>query len=139
MKSAKIIKVIITVMIVGGALTYLVLSSFGEGAIVYYKTVDELLSERADFEGNVVKVNGLLVDGSIQQKPGTDQFKFTLSKNGKELLITYSGILPDTMKPGRELVVQGILQSGTDRLIASEILTKCPSKYENKAKMKGGI
>ena len=86
-----------------------------------------------------MRVNGLLVEGSIKQKPGTDRFRFRLSKNGKILKIAYSGILPDTMKPGRDLVVQGVLVKGEDLLEASEILTKCPSKYEDIAKSKGGL
>ena len=138
MSKSKIIKILVTVLIVGGGIGYLVASSFGE-SMVYYKTVEELLGERARFEGTPVRVNGLLVDGSIKQKPDTDQFRFKLSKNGKILEIAYSGILPDTMKPGRELVVQGVLANGEDLLEASEILTKCPSKYEDVAKSKGGV
>lgn len=138
MITSKIIKILVTVIIVGGGLGYLVASSFGE-SMVYYKTVEELFVERARFEGEPVRVNGLLVEGSIQQKPGTDQFRFKLSKNGKILEIAYSGILPDTMKPGRELVVQGVIVKGEDLFEASEILTKCPSKYEDVAKSKGGL
>jgi len=137
MNTSKIIKILVTVLIVGGGLGYLVASSFGE-SMVYYKTVEELFSERARFEGTPVRVNGLLVKDSIKQKPGTDEFRFKLAKNGKILEIAYSGILPDTMKPGRELVVQGVLVEGEDLLEASEILTKCPSKYEDVAKSKGG-
>ena len=61
------------------------------------------------------------------------------AKNGKILEISYSGILPDTMKPGRELVVQGVIVKGEDLFEASEILTRCPSKYEDVAKSKGGL
>jgi cytochrome c-type biogenesis protein CcmE len=137
MKAATVIKIVVTVVLVGGALAYLVLSSF-DRSMVYYKTVAEVLAERARFEREPVRVNGLLVDGSIRQRPGTDEFRFTLSKAGKTLEVEYSGILPDSMEPGRELVIQGTLVGGTDRFHASEILTKCPSKYEDVAKAKGG-
>lgn len=137
MRPGKIIAVIATVAIVGGGLVYLMASSFGD-AMVYYKTVDEILAERSRFESRPVRVNGLLVEGSIRQRPGTDQFRFALSKNGKVLEVEYRGILPDTLKSGQEAVVQGSLQPGSDRFVASEILTKCPSKYEDVAKAKGG-
>ena len=137
MKPSTIIKILVTVLLVGGALTYLIMSSFDQ-SMVYYKTVEEVLTERSRFEGEPVRINGLLVEGSVKQKPGTDEFRFNLSKNGKTIEVAYSGILPDSMEPGRELVVQGTLEKGTNRLEASEILTKCPSKYEDVAKSKGG-
>lgn len=138
MKPATIIKILVTVVLVGGALTYLITTSFDE-SMVYYKTVEEVLNERARFEGEPVRINGLLVKDSVRHRPGTDEFRFTLSKNGKIIEVAYSGILPDSMEPGRELVVQGTLEPGTDRLEATEILTKCPSKYEDVAKSKGGM
>ena len=83
-------------------------------------------------------MNGLLVKDSVRQKPGTDEFRFEMSKNGKILEVRYSGILPGTMEPDREMVVQGVLNKGETFFQATEILTKCPSKYENVAKEKGG-
>jgi cytochrome c-type biogenesis protein CcmE len=135
---SKAIKIIATVLVVGGAAAYLLASSFGD-SMVYYKTVDELLIERARFEGKLVRINGLLVEGSIARRPGTDEYRFTLRKNKAEIAVTYRGILPDTMLPGRELVVEGALQPGGNDFAATEILAKCPSKYESVAKSKGGL
>ena len=104
--------------------------------MVYYKTVDELLTDRARQEGRPIRVNGLLVEGSVARRPGTDEFRFALAKNGATIAVTYRGILPETMLPGRELVVEGVLAKGADEFAASEILTKCPSKYESVAKSK---
>ena len=60
--------------------------------------------------------------------------------------MTYEGILPDSMKTGRNLVVEGVLgpqnksipaQAETHvHFNASKILTKCPSKYEEEANAK---
>lgn len=123
-----------SLLVVGGGLTWLLLGAGDGDAMVYYKTVDELLAERARFEGGPVRVNGLLVEGSVRARPGTDEFRFDLAKNGARLAVEYAGILPDSMLPGRELVVQGVLRPGADLLLASEILTKCPSKYEEEAR-----
>jgi cytochrome c-type biogenesis protein CcmE len=135
---SKALKIIATVLVVGGAVAYLLVSSFGE-SMVFYKTVDELLTERARFEGAPIRVNGLLVEGSIARKPGTDEYRFDLRKNGAKISVSYRGILPDTMMPGRELVVEGALQKGSNEFVGTEILTKCPSKYESVAKSKGGL
>jgi len=135
MSIGKVLAIVASVLVIGGGLAYLMASSFGE-AMVYYKTVDELFAERGRFEDQEVRVNGQLVEGSLRQKPGTDQFRFEMAKNGEVLEVSYAGIIPDTVKPGREILVQGVLTPGEKKLIASEILTKCPSKYEDEARAK---
>ena len=127
-----IIKAIITIFVVAGAIAWLVTSSF-EDSMIYYRTVEEALAERLEFEKTPVRINGLLVPDSITQKPGTDQFRFKLKKNKSVIDIEYAGILPDTMREGKELVVEGTLIPGKNALDATEILTKCPSKYEKEA------
>lgn len=133
MKIGKVLAIVVSVLVIGGGLTYLLVTSMGD-AMVYYKTVDELFAERGRFEGQEVRVNGQLVEGSLLRKPGTDEFRFQMAKNGEVLSVFYSGIIPDTVKPGREILVQGKLAPGEKKLIASEILTKCPSKYEETAR-----
>jgi cytochrome c-type biogenesis protein CcmE len=131
----KIVAIALSVIVVGGGLVYLVLSSVGE-SMVYYKTVEELLAERGRFEGREVRVNGQLVEGSLARKAGTDEFRFELVKNGKVIEVRYSGIIPDSMARSSEILVQGTLAAGRDELAASEIMTKCPSKYEDRARGK---
>jgi cytochrome c-type biogenesis protein CcmE len=128
----KTISIILTVLVVIGGLSYLMLSSFDDN-VVYYKTVDELLDDASRFHGRSVRINGVLVPGSVQQKPGTNQYRFQLTKRGKNLDIEYSGILPDSMREGSELIVQGVLNQQATFFAASEILTKCPSKHEARA------
>lgn len=128
----KTISIILTVLVVIGGLSYLMLSSFDDN-VVYYKTVDELLDDASRFHGRSVRINGVLVPGSVQQKPGTNQYRFQLTKRGKKIDIEYSGILPDSMREGSELIVQGVLNQRSTFFTASEILTKCPSKHEARA------
>ncbi len=132
MKKNKAISIILTIVVVVGAVGYLMVSSLDD-TMIYYKTVDELLAESARFDGKPIRVNGVLVPASVRQKPGTEQFRFTLSKRGQVLEVSYAGILPDSMEDGRDLVVQGMLQASQKLFVADQILTKCPSKHEAKA------
>ncbi len=136
MNRVKLAKIVATVAIVGGGLVYFVTSGL-DGAMVYYKTVSELLDEQARFDGRPVRVNGVLVAGSMRQKPGTDQFRFQIAKQGRTLDVVYEGILPDAMQEDQELILHGVLRADTRLFSASEILTKCPSKYEAQAKALG--
>ena len=132
MKKSKTISVILTLVVVLGSVGYLMVSSMDD-TLIYYKTVDEILDQSARFDGKAVRVNGVLVPTSVRQKPGTDQFRFKLSKRGQTLEVAYAGILPDSMQDGRDLVVQGMLQRSQNLFVADQILTKCPSKHEAKA------
>ncbi len=129
----KALAITASIAAVVGALGYLLVSGFGE-SIIYYKTVDELLAEPGKWTERPVRINGNLVPGSIRQRPGTDQYRFALSKRGQRVEIAYTGILPDAMQEDRDLVVHGTWQPQGELFAASEILTKCPSKYEDQAR-----
>lgn len=45
-----------------------------------------------------------------------------------QLEVVYQGIMPDTLKPGRDVIVQG--QYDGQKFDAYQLLTQCPSKYE---------
>jgi len=59
-----------------------------------------------------------------------NQFSFYMSDNfGKELKVVYNGAIPNNFESCTSVVVTGKYKNGN--FVASEILTKCPSKYEN--------
>jgi cytochrome c-type biogenesis protein CcmE len=132
MKKKRLLKVVLSAVLVVGAIGYLVVSSFGK-TMVYYKTVDELLNDTSKYSGTPIRINGVLVPESLMQKPGTHQYRFQMSKRGKVLDVSYLGIVPDSMEDGRDLIVQGEFNVQAGLFDATEILTKCPSKYEAKA------
>jgi cytochrome c-type biogenesis protein CcmE len=49
---------------------------------------------------------------------------------GKKLKVVFEDIKPDMFTNGRDVLIDGQLEDGT--VIASSILTQCPSKYEPK-------
>ncbi len=129
----KKLSAILSILAVIGAVAYLLISGFDD-TVVYYKTVNEFLADPGRFETRPVRINGVLVAGSVRAKPGTNEFRFQLTKRNQTLDVSYEGVLPDTMQEGQELVVHGVYDSAAKTFRAKEILTKCPSKYEAKAK-----
>jgi cytochrome c-type biogenesis protein CcmE len=132
MHKRKLISTLFGIVFAGGAALYLLFSGFDD-TVIYYKTVDELLTTPERFETRPVRINGRLVPNSVNVKPNTNEYRFKLVKRTKELTVAYSGILPDTMQEGQDLVVQGIYDRKTGLFLASEVLTKCPSKYDAEA------
>jgi cytochrome c-type biogenesis protein CcmE len=131
------LKILVSVAIVGGSLAYLLSQSFGE-QLVYSKYVDELLAHRSEYLGRTVRVEGLVEDGSIENRPGTLDYRFRITKAGRSLQVRYSGIMPDTFREGGGVVAQGRL-GRSDVFVADQVMAKCPSKYEMAAKRAQGV
>jgi cytochrome c-type biogenesis protein CcmE len=103
-----------------------------KSGLVYYYTVSEFRKLDGPRNGGI-RINGKVADGSIvRQKSGMD-VRFEVTDGQEVLPVEYHGIIPDTFVDGADVVVEGGLrQDGTFE--ASNLLAKCPSKYEAAAK-----
>jgi cytochrome c-type biogenesis protein CcmE len=76
--------------------------------------------------GRTVQVKGELL-GSITQEAGVLRFHLR-DDNGREEAVAYRGAKPENMEHAESVVVIGRLEKGV--FAASQLLVKCPSKYE---------
>jgi len=136
------IKIVATVIGIGGAIALLLTASISKGA-EYYKHVDEVMSNVDGWRGKRLQVHGNVVDGSIEQAKGTLLYRFKIESRPPRppavITATYTGLVPDTFKSGAEVVAKGSL-TGDNQLdvVPDGIMAKCPSKYEaDKAKAGG--
>jgi len=129
----KIISGIVTLAILVGGVAYLFASSAGE-AFEYYKHVDEVMAQPAQWEHKHLQMHGFVVPGSIMKRLDKEhsqiEYKFHAINCGKEMEVRYSGTVPDTFKDRAEIVVKGTLDNG--RFDAHDISAKCPSKYASR-------
>jgi cytochrome c-type biogenesis protein CcmE len=120
----------------------LVFKSFNNSA-VYAKTVDQLVASRDKLTGRAVRVEGMLVHGSLIKRDHPCEYRFKLQKNGAVIDVRYPQcVVPDTFRDRPEAEVgvtaEGKLQKdGTFE--ATQIMAKCPSKYEEKNGKKSPI
>ena len=121
---------LVTLGLLVGGVAYLFASSAGE-AFEYYKHVDEIMAQPAQWEHKHVQMHGFVVPGSIiealRQGALADRVQVQEVNCGKEMEVRYSGTVPDTFKDRAEVVVKGTLADGS--FDAREISAKCPSKY----------
>ncbi|MFB3115459.1 MAG: cytochrome c maturation protein CcmE, partial [Nitrospirales bacterium] len=61
----KKVGVIVSIMLVGGALTYLALGNFGEN-LVYFFTPSEVKAFSSEYYQKKVRVGGMVVEGSME-------------------------------------------------------------------------
>jgi cytochrome c-type biogenesis protein CcmE len=120
-------------LVMGCGTLALVMTSF-EGAAVYSKGVDELVAEREKLADRTVRVEGTLVKGSLVRRDQPCEYRFRMTKNGKELSVQYPQcVVPDTFRDVPNVDVSVTAEGKLDEagnLQAHNIFAKCPSKYE---------
>jgi cytochrome c-type biogenesis protein CcmE len=134
-------KIVASVVVVTGAVVFLMKGSLKE-EVQAYKHVDEVMTNLPVMRGRKLQVHGNVVDGSIEQKPGTLEYRFKIETRDPRphavITANYSGLVPDTFKSGAEVVATGKLGEGDAlQVIPDGIMAKCPSKYDA-AKIGGG-
>ncbi len=72
-----------------------------------YLTVSELKSQAESLYDQQVRVGGRIAPGSINWDDKAKVMRFALTDDRESLAIVYAGIVPDSFKPGSELVVEG--------------------------------
>jgi len=122
-------------LVMAGAIIALVMTSFKDAA-VYAKNVDQVKAEAAQLGGRRLRVEGNLVHGSLERRDQPCEYRFTIKGKDAELPVRFPQcIVPDTFKdvPGMDIgvTVEGKLASNGG-FEASQVLAKCPSKYEMK-------
>ncbi len=117
----KLIAITLVVMVVFGYLIY----TGVKDTMAYYLTVGELL-DKAPQEG--VRIGGKVLAGSIIWDPKTLMLKFVIGDGETTVLVVYQGVVPDSFKQEKEVIIEGIYTAGV--FTASQIMPTCPSKYE---------
>lgn len=99
---------------------------------IYMTSLDQWDESRARREA--VRVAGFVADGSISEHSERLLTDFRLRSPDERVVIPvrYEGVLPDLFRDGANVVVAGKL--GEDGVFhATDLMTKCPSKYEGMA------
>ena len=147
------LKLIIGIAVIVIALGYLVISSTLSGS-QYFMTVEELQAQKAELVGKNVRMSGAVLGETIQYDPQTLQLSFQVAQipgdhreieamggmqkvladavanpNAAKMTICYKGARPDLLKDEAQAIITGSLDANGD-FQATELLLKCPSKYE---------
>ncbi len=143
------LRFVIGVSLVIAAIAYLIITAVRNTA-EYYLTVSEVKSRQAELSGQMLRVAGRVVPGTIQWDPSSLTLKFAIAQpppgDGQPSVTTVAATAltparfnvmsrgqpkPDMFAPGRDVIVEGLL-TGDSTLQARQVLTSCPSKYSPK-------
>ncbi len=114
------------------AVVYLVIANTGTSA-EYYMTIHELQACSA-CGGQSVRVAGFVSQAGVTQVAAAQSVKFTITDSAtaaaatQAMAVVYAGVVPDTVRAGTQVVVEGHYVSGVFH--ATTLLAKCPSKFQ---------
>lgn len=134
-------KVLLVVAALAGAVALIFVGTGADQALVYSKDVHVVMASPDQFVGKALRVEGDLKNGSIQFREEPCEWRFTLLKEGKEMPVRYPQcVVPDTFRDGMgiSVTVEGQIEPGGEIFLASQVIPKCPSKYEMKQRQENG-
>lgn len=124
----------VLLVLAGGVLT--LVFSGGEEAVVYSYKVEEMKAKAADLGERQLRVQGMLVAGSLVKRDNPCEYRFMVRDQGvttgEALQVRYPlCVVPDTFRDreGVEVTVEGRL-APEGHMQATKIFAKCPSKYD---------
>jgi len=130
------IKIGLTAAVLVLAFAGMLWSTLREGT-EYYKNIDEVMTNSAQWQDKKLQLHGYVVPGSILKKTDTLEYRFKVQNNparaaegGTVVDVTYKGIVPDTFKDEAEVVLKGKLSPAGFHTDPNGVMAKCPSKYE---------
>ena len=106
-------------------LIYAIIKSLEENVIYFLSPTDIKNSENISLDSKV-RIGGLVKEGSVIKKNESMHFVVTDLKN--EIIVTFSGSVPNLFSEGKGIVAEGKLQD-RNYFIAEKILAKHDENY----------
>ena len=103
---------------------FLILKALEEN-VVYFQSPSEI-SELTELDGKKIRVGGMVKKDSVSLT--SDQLKFIISDFKNEIIVTYSGVVPNLFEEEKGVVAEGYLKD-RNVLSATKILAKHDENY----------
>jgi len=100
-------------------------------AIVFFKTANEAIAQRATLGGSTFQLEGMVMPGTvrtIRDGSGTT-VAFVVESSGVKIAVTNTGSPPQLFQPGIPVVVVGHFVGSSDRFASDQILVKHSNVY----------
>ena len=147
------LKFIIGGLLIVAAVVYLIVSST-QASAQYFLTVDELIAKGSSIKGRDVRISGAVIGDTVKYDPKTLNLTFLIASipgdnkvieaqgglaavlhtavtdpNRQRMAVVYNGPKPDLLRDEAQAIITG--KMGEDgNFYATELLLKCPTKYE---------
>lgn len=114
-----------------GGLGYMVFSAISSESVYFLNVSEALAMKPADLKS--ARLFGKVSGNNLKRRADHMGVDFVIKDKvnpGDTIEINYQGVVPDTFKPGVEVIVEGAMAHDRHVFKATSLITKCPSKYE---------
>lgn len=114
-----------------GGLGYLLAMGVGENS-TYFLNVSEALAMQPS-SLTKARLFGKVSDRDLTRAANSRGVRFLLVDKdhpSETIRVDFKGAVPDTFKPGAEVIVEGGVNPASGDFAAKTLMTKCPSKYQ---------
>ena len=115
---------ILSILTIFSLSVFLIIKSLEEN-VVYFQSPSEVKT-LAEIDKNKIRVGGMVKNKSISIKEKEIKFIVTDFKN--EIIVVYSGVIPNLFAEGKGVVAEGYLKD-RNLLLATKILAKHDENY----------
>lgn len=118
---------VVLVIIIGVAIAAaLMLYALRQKVSLFYTPTQVLEGEAPSSRS--IRVGGIVVKGTVKRDPDNLEVQFEISDTANDIVVHYSGVLPDLFKEGQGVVVQGRVNRSNE-IIAKQVLAKHDENY----------
>jgi cytochrome c-type biogenesis protein CcmE len=117
---------LIVVVVLG--LGYVLVNALG-GATTFYRNVDEAVAQRDSLGDKRFRLQGTVVDGTIDRTG--DGVAFMVTFNGVEIPVQHVGDPPEMFKANEAVLLEGHFASGSDTFDSDLMIVKHSEVYES--------
>jgi cytochrome c-type biogenesis protein CcmE len=123
-RKIRLVVALTAALLLAGSLVYV---SFGSASEA--KSPSQLLSLGSG--GATYEVTGKVVPGTISHSGSALLFRLRDRAGARSVPVSYTGIVSDTFRGGREVILKGQMKDGVLVGERDSLTTKCPSKFQN--------
>ena len=119
--------IVVLIIIMGSSLAaFFVISALQENLNLFYEP-SRIANGEAPI-GRQIRLGGMVADGSLSRQPNSLTVNFIITDFAANVLVEYTGILPDMFAENAGTVVTGVLsESGV--FLAEQVLAKHDENY----------
>ena len=115
---------ILLILITLSLTVFLILKSLEEN-VIYFQSPSEI-KVLAEVKKNKIRVGGMVKNNSISVQ--SEELKFIITDFKNEIMVTYSGVVPNLFAEGKGVVAEGYLKD-KNFFLATKILAKHDENY----------
>lgn len=124
-KQRRLIFVLAGLVLLAGAAA-IVLDVLSDNLVFFYSPTD--LATKDVPTGRRLRIGGLVADGSVHKAADGKSVTFDVTDKAHQVMVTYTGALPDLFREGQGVVVEGV-REGNGNIVASSVLAKHDERY----------